>query len=306
MAMDNLPERVKDSIVNPNTHPWFPELTVELAAMTWDNLRRDTGLTPDTYGTGRILSRSLSAPRNIIASLQASNSLGREMPTIGIESLSSQFADPYCDKGVTFYSSDEIISTTILNCVGEAMAVLNLIPSLTSSITALVRSLHLLKTNDQEYDISFSEPNIPFSIFVSVPQTRKSFDALRVVEAIVHEAMHLQLTLIDKIFPLTISTSTTYFSPWKKTHRKADGVLQALYVFRVIEQFLSNLLLLPTELLPLPNYVRERRKEINLQIGKLQSFQYCADLTLIGSKFVQRLIRQDNLALQKWDELNHR
>lgn len=292
--MDELAERIRASFENPNSDPWFPEFTGKLTTRAWDGLRRDIGISPSSYGTERVFCRNVSAPRNIITYLKTGPLAGDEGPTIAIEALSEGSAYHYRKAGVGFCSPEEVLNTTVPTCIQEALDIVNQVPSLMTTVASLVRSLHVIRPERADYDVSFSEPHFPFSIFISTPQERIANDALRVAEAIVHEAMHLQLTLIDKISPLTISTSKTYFSPWKKTHRKAEGVLQALYVFRVIEQFFSKLLLLPTAPPHVANHVRERRREIDFQIATLRSFQHCDELTSIGSKFVRSLIGQDN------------
>jgi HEXXH motif-containing protein len=158
------------------------------------------------------------------------------------------------------------------------------------TIAALVRALHLIKLEDDTYDVSFSEPHIPFSVFVSVPRRHTTTNAIRVAEALVHEAMHLQLTLVEFIVPLVNSDGGRYLSPWRGEYRNAQGILHALYVFRVIERFLHHLLSLPINLGEITSYVCERRSEINAQIWEIQSFQYCVGLTEAGAKFVQQLI----------------
>src|SRR5215211_6324013 len=71
MIMNDVAERVRSSIENLNTDPWFPELVAGLIARAWDKLNGDYGLTPINYGTVRVISRNITAPRDIIASLEA-------------------------------------------------------------------------------------------------------------------------------------------------------------------------------------------------------------------------------------------
>jgi HEXXH motif-containing protein len=111
---------------------------------------------------------------------------------------------------------------------------------LREAIGAVVKSIHLLVA-EPEYDISYSSPAIPFSIFVSVPRADERNAVVRLAEAIIHEAMHLQLTLIEAIVPLISGSPTTAFSPWKHEDRPIQGVLHGLYVFGVIFQALGSL-----------------------------------------------------------------
>jgi HEXXH motif-containing protein len=280
--MDDLAERIKASLRNPNGEVWFPELTTDLAARAWDSLHRDIGLTTDSYGTERVLSRSSSAPREFITSLKTCPSACETAPTIGIEALTPESAIKYQEQGATFYTRDEILHTTILSCLEDALAIINQVPSLMRTVAALVRSLHVIKPEDADYDVSFSEPHVPFSIFVSVPEKRIANDALRIAEAIVHEAMHLQLTLIEDVSPLVNSSDGRYYSPWRGEDRNAGSIVHASYVFHVIQRFLVRLASIgscPKDLLP---QLRLRQREIGIQLDAIRSFQDCTELTAAG------------------------
>jgi len=288
--MDDLAERIKASIEDPTGELWFPNLTADLANRAWESLQRDIGLTPDSYSTERVLSRSISAPRDIITSLKTSSFTCAATQTISIEALEPKCAVKYQNQGVSFYSPDEIVHTTVLSCIEEALAVLNQVPSLMKTVAVLVRSLHVIKPEHADYDVSFSEPRIPFSIFVSVPQERIANDSFRVAEAIVHEAMHLQLTLIDGVIPLTDSTLDNYYSPWRGEYRSVLGVLHALYVFQVVAHLLQRLRSIrdwPTES---ADYINYRRAMIRGQVEEIESFDRCRTLTLSGASLSRRLV----------------
>jgi hypothetical protein len=287
MAMDDLAARIKASLGNRNGDPWYPELTDDLAAKAWYSLHRNIGLTPDSYGTERVLSHSISAPRIIIASL--STSPLAEAPTIALESITQKWALNYQEKGVSFHSRAEILNTSILACIEDALAIINQVPSLMRTVSTLVRSLHLIKPEDIDYDLSFSEPHVPFSIFVSVPEERTKNDALRVAEAIVHEAMHLQLTLIENVGCLVNSADSRYFSPWRGEHRKGGSILHGIYVFYVIHSFLGRLASISSVPVWL-RHIKLRRREIRTQLDGMHTFQNCAELTAAGSILVRRCV----------------
>ena len=90
--------------------------------------------------------------------------------------------------------------------------------------------------------------------------------------------------------PLIISTSQQYYSPWRKENRDAQGILHALYVFRVIDQVLERLASIGSPMSDLAEYLNGRRYDIGRQIDEIRSFQYCSELTQVGARFVQRLI----------------
>jgi HEXXH motif-containing protein len=102
--------------------------------------------------------------------------------------------------------------------------------------------------------------------------------------------MHLQLTLIEQIVPLILFNNRQYFSPWRGEYRPTQGILHALYVFRVIDEFLKGLLVLSSYHSDEEHKIHMRRNEIAKEICRINSFQYCPDLTPLGSTFVQHLI----------------
>jgi HEXXH motif-containing protein len=286
--MSDLAERIRVAIEDPNTDLWFPDLTDELTAREWDKLH-DIGLTPDSYGTERVLSRNISAAPDVIASLRTRPSTNGNA-RINIETLPKERASQYQKAGVSFYSPSEIVNTGVLTCIEDAVVILNQVPSLMRTVATMVRSLHVIAPEDAEYDVSFSEPQIPFSIFISVPKTRIVNDALRVAEAITHEAMHLQLTIIERLIPLVRVTGEKYFSPWRGTRRPAQGVLHALYVFSVIDRFLASLLSLESFRGELREHIQRRHNEINRQIDMTRSFEDSSELTMTGARFVRGLL----------------
>lgn len=290
--MDDLVARIKASIGDPNSALWFPELTADLAACEWERLNRSFGLTPDTYGTERVFARSRVGPREVIISLDSCRSACSISQAISIEALTQTCTAQYQAQGVSFFSADEISDTTIRACLEDALSIINKVPSLVRTVTALVRSFHVIKPEDADYDVSFSEPHVPFSIFVSVPPRRMTNDALRVAEAIVHEAMHLQLTLIDGVVPLTYSTLGKYYSPWRGEYRSPLGVLHALYVFQVVAHLLKRLNSIQNSPADTLDYINDRLATIRGQVEEIESFGRCRKLTLSGASLSRRLISQ--------------
>lgn len=102
--------------------------------------------------------------------------------------------------------------------------------------------------------------------------------------------MHLQLTFIEKIVPIVMTSTNKYFSPWKREHRVPQGILHALYVFRVIDKFLEILLSLPICTMERASYIHKRRAEIAEEMKQVKTFIDCPDLTPTGYSFVRHLI----------------
>ena len=100
-----------------------------------------------------------------------------------------------------------------------------------SSVAPQRHSKGMVRLHDSgaEYDVSHSDPAVPFSIFLSVPPAGQT-GRLRLAESIIHECMHLQLSIVEKALPLIDEPHAMYCRP-------ASGVLHGLYVFSVIYQF---------------------------------------------------------------------
>jgi HEXXH motif-containing protein len=288
--MSDLIERIKAALVNANCSVWFPDLTAELAEVGWMKVCRAAGVSRHDYTTSRVLVRDFKAPCRGIAQLPAARDVESNEWVLQVEILDGVLADHYQASGIKFYTAEEIKQANILERLGEAISILERIPTLYATITTLIKSIHIIKLADDDYDVSFSEPHLPFSIFVSVPRLRNDVNALRVAEAIVHEAMHLQLTLIELVIPLVKSTSGQYYSPWRREFRNIQGVLHGLYVFRVIGEFLSELQTLCPNEPDIVDYLKTRKLEIHDQISCVMSSEESKDLTEIGRAFSRRLI----------------
>jgi HEXXH motif-containing protein len=193
--------------------------------------------------------------------------------------------------GVIFYTTEELrLNNEIADCLKDAFEIIKHVPSLFKTVNYLVKSIHLVKPEDDEYDISFSEPHIPFSIFISVPKSNNPVNALRVAESIVHEAMHLQLTLMENIISLAMPSEKLHYSPWKIEFRSIDKIMHALYVFRAIDKFLETLQSCIVNSIKQVNFLSVRRTKINEEINQIKPFGSSASLTSIGLNFVNNLI----------------
>lgn len=290
--MPDLVERVTSALRNPGDSPWLPGLTAGLADRGWEELYHDTGLTLSEYGTERMVARDRNAPRQIVSVIPAALSYRNSAQAFQIELLGRDAARRYEESGVKFYSEDEINRGRMTEQVVEAITILKNIPTLFTTVAELVRSIHLIDAGDDDYDASFSEPHIPFSIFVSVQRNPSKAGVLRAVEAIVHEAMHLQLTLIERTVALTRPAGGMYFSPWRQEYRDVRGILHALYVFQVIDQLLQKLAAGGNEYVTEGHeHLQSRRNEISRQVRAVKSFQDCPELTRLGADFVKYLVQ---------------
>ena len=306
----DLLDRIKAALADLHTTPWLPGLSATLVARAQDTLHRNTSIADTDYGTARVLAcipkspsgttdtsfgaplrniRKRLAPRLVPASIPICPGANGVLPML-IEVLPGNTERLYRDRGLEFHSSDAIGHPSVLGCLRGAVDLLRYEPTLRFTVASLVRVCHLLKPRNDDYDISYSDPQLPFSIFVSVPRRRGTNDSLRVIESIVHEAMHLQLTLIERALPLVGDAELVHFSPWKNEYRPTRGLLHALYVFRAIDRFLQVLQEHRAELESERNHIASRRKEICWQIAQIGAFQDSPSLTPWGSTFARRLV----------------
>ena len=281
---------IKAALGNPYPDPWLPDLTAPLAEWGDEVLRDRAGITAADYGTERVLAGNVDAPRHVGACLPTLDGVDGSTHQMTVEFLTEGCIGPYLDIGLYFYTPDEVASSTVLRCLQDAIIVLAQVPTLRATVATLVRTCHVLKPDNDACDASHSDPLVPFSAFVSVPQSRGQTDALRVAESLVHEAMHLQLTLIERLLPLVEKSDQTYFSPWKGTQRSPRGVLHALYVFRAIDSFFGRLLALPGWSVACVDHMRGRRCEIAEQILEVRAFKDHPALTEVGIRFAGLLV----------------
>ena len=163
-------------------------------------------------------------------------------------------------------------------------------PSLRAAVAAYLRCVHVLQPPGADVDVSYSDPDVPFSVFVSIPGPGRHA-ALRLAESLVHECMHLHLTLIEAVLPLVDDVRASTFSPWMRRPRPLRGVLHGLYVFSAIDAFLRVLesggLLGPDQ----AAFAARRRRQIAGEIAQVDHGAIAAGSTGDGKMLVERLLR---------------
>ena len=289
--MDNKSTReyLRSTLRNEAEPLWFPQLAELVAQVAWDRLQREIGLTPDLYSTTRLLRGDPKADHNIAArcrpkSRQEGVGSSGEIP---VEILTTEVVRQITDGDVRLLDTHSIAGT-VAHQLTEALSLLDLVPTVWPTVCQLVRALHVIDPGDNDTDVSFSDPSVPFSVFVSVPPTRSGISTLRLAEAILHESMHLHLTLVANVVPLVKPQRKVYYSPWRDEERDSEGILQALYVFGVIRSFFS---LAPQwKSAQVDRYVADRKVQIDSQIEQVQLFRECEELTPDGAALVAKLL----------------
>ncbi|MFI6084992.1 aKG-HExxH-type peptide beta-hydroxylase [Streptomyces sp. NPDC051217] len=232
---------------------WFPGLTAELVADFISHNQVEPSLV-EQYGTSRWLAGNARPPAPDGGDIRVGPHVAK------IEYLSSETAAGF--DGLHFSDSRD---PQIRERIQAAADVLTQVPSMAESIGSIVKAIHPIQSQ-RDYDVSHSTPELPFSIFVSIPENDERDALLRVAESLIHESMHLQLTLVDSIEPLTVDYRASGYSPWKDEVRPVTGLLHGLYVFAVIHQALSILAGVEGEW---RRYCRKRTSAIEHEIASL-------------------------------------
>lgn len=286
----NFKERVTHALTKPASELWFPELTYDLMRSGVNKLYKEIGITEAEYGTARVIYKNPDVQRFRQGAIYTFNERGEIRNESFVEMLPSEIAAEYKKQNVTFYDDIELLlNNEIGQCLRDAFEIIRYVPTLFTSVRQLVKSIHLIKPEDDDNDVSFSEPHIPFSIFVSVPQKNNSINALRVSEAIIHEAMHLQLTLIENIVPLIVAGEELVYSPWKDEYRTPQGVLHAVYVFKVLQLFLVKIAHVKKIVPAVKNHADKRINLITQQLVEVKRFEDSISLTDTATYFTKLL-----------------
>ena len=290
MNADAVMAQVRVALREWPKHPWIPGLAEPLAQFACHSMERDLGLTRDSYGTARLLLKNPSGTRLVVASCRPNTkgTVGPDGGEIPVEALHDPISRRIAGEDVRFIDSHSAIEG-VTRRLEEALSLLNLVPTVWTTVHTLVRALHIIDQADDETDVSFSDPALPLSVFVSIPSRWSEVAALRVAEAILHEAMHLQLTLVESVMPLLLSQRKTYYSPWRDEERDSEGILQGLYAFSVIRSFLMKV---PMSQITSAsrNHISNRIAQIDSQIGEAQEFRESDELTSDGAAFVGWLL----------------
>jgi HEXXH motif-containing protein len=117
---------------------------------------------------------------------------------------------------------------------------IELIPSLSLLVASLVNEVHFLRA-DPGYDVSHSEPHWRSRIFVSLPDRLDDVGALRLAESVVHETMHLNLSLFEISQTIVADWQGVMSSPWRNEARPYQGVAHGLFVFACLRKFFEEI-----------------------------------------------------------------
>jgi HEXXH motif-containing protein len=171
----------------------------------------------------------------------------------------------------------------------EAERLLAASPRLETALQAAVGQIILLRARPS-FDISHSEPRWPQAIFITVPSRQTQVSALRSVENVVHEAMHLQLTVLERAIPLIADETSKMASPWRLEPRDFQGILHGVYVFRCVAEFFATSRLHEVLHYEGMRYVARRRAQIADELSGVDFDRLAFGLTRTGQDLLTALI----------------
>lgn len=260
---------------------WENEITQLLVAHKWAALAKQSEITPNTYTIAECVIKNKSvAETNLSLSLTNSN--------IKIELPSDDLKGFYEKHGIEPVAISINESENEITKIITALNVLKQVEPVHDFILNIVQSVQLIKAEYPDTDVSYSHPEIPFSIFFSVCDEVSTISDLRVAESILHEAMHLKLTLIENIVPLIVPNAKgLYFSPWRDEPRPARGVLHGLFVFKVLLDFFKAIIEIDVAE---KAYIDSRINQIKEDLYQLKDFALCPDLNIYGANLSKNLL----------------
>ncbi|MFD4121319.1 HEXXH motif-containing putative peptide modification protein [Alcaligenes faecalis] len=267
--MHQLRDAVLNCLNDPNIPLWWPGLAPRLTSQFNSQL--------ESYSTSQYL--RATPPKRVEQTHTSSGLL-----SLNIELLPLPIIQTLEPRGVTFATETEVL-TQSLDAINRALKIIEQTPSLALTLNALVKSVHILHVAEPGYDVSFSDPELPFSIFLNA--SKGLYADFRTAEAAIHEAMHLQLSLIERFLPIAATEELVHFSPWKRSKRPISGIMHALYVFQVIREWLDSIKNHSDETL---KYATKRLEAINDEIHQLQPQSYEKHLTVSGRLLLYRLL----------------
>ena len=269
---------------------WTTGLPVSLRQIGVADFLSPSGLDFESYGTARMLARSVSERRRLIGKVEPPD--GAKGAPILLERLPPRVAAELDAVGLSLGEVDDSAVSASIGVLKQAWYFVHTVwPELSSSIGCLVRCVHLLKAPSPEMDCSYSRPDLPFSVFLSVPDHDTRARIERVTEALVHETMHLQLSLLERRTPLVEShrAETTAFSPWRDTERNVGGVLHAFHVFVVVQKLWQRAALRTPCGLD-REFAEARIRTIHGEVMRTQHLAASQGLTGEGRQLVRQLL----------------
>lgn len=273
-------------------HPvqWTSGLPEALRQVGVVELLNPCGLSFESYGTARMMARSADAVRQAIGAVRPPR--GETGGAVLLECLPPWAGAGQEAAGLSLRDPGRSTASASIDALKRARRLVHAVwPELSASIQCLVRCVHLIEAPSPELDCSYSRPDLPFSVFLSVPDRRARSRIERLTEALVHETMHLQLSLVEHRIPLIepARAGTVAFSPWRGGERPVRGVLHALYVFVVVQRLWRRACRKPPHGLD-RQFAQARVRAIRDEVRKARHLAASPGLSREGRQLVRNLL----------------
>lgn len=210
-------------------------------------------------------------------------------PGIHIELLPTHLTTRWRRTGLCFAAPTDVERMNFRQVLERSLGLIRRVEPILGTVSGLCRSLHVLKASGYGFDCSYSDPLLPFSIFASCPMPTENNGAERLAENIVHEALHLQLSLVETIEPSIAKSpeASDLYSPWKGERRPVQGVLQGVYVFGNLRCFWARI---AAQFSTSSSFAEARIKEIDDELASVQDLARHSGLTRIGRSIAKSLL----------------
>ena len=280
------------SVEDVPLHPaqWTGGLPEALRQVGTAELLNPCGLAFESYGTARMMARSADEVRQAIGAVRPPR--GETGGVVLLECLPSRARAGLEAAGLSLRDVDRSTVSASIDALTRARRFVRAVwPELSSSIQRLVRCVHLIEAPSPDFDCSYSRPDLPFSVFLSVPDRQARARIERLAEALVHETMHLQLSLVERRIPLIepARAGTSASSPWRGGERPVRGVLHALYVFVVVQKLWRRACRRPPCGLD-RQFAQARVRAIRREVREAQHLATSRELSREGRQLVRNLL----------------
>ena len=204
---------------------------------------------------------------------------------IQIELLCELQTKPWHKLGLQLATKSELRELDFQAVLKQSLTLIRRVQPLFGAVVGLCRSIHGLVSHDPSFDSSYSDPHLPFSIFVSCPPFTEINRVERMAENIAHEALHLQLSLVETFTPVVVEAPDMahLFSPWKNEFRTVHGLVHGVYVFGNLRHFWNCIAMHSTEH---SSFAEARIEEIDIELGSTKDLAFNPALTPMGQRLV--------------------
>ena len=230
-----------------------------------------------SYSTSQWLDGSDPYVLHVVRDSESSDGAG-----FMVELLPAARTDRWRCIGLRFATEADVNERDFIRMLAKSLDVIRLVPPLRGTVAGLCRSIHPLLAPGNDLDVSYSDPILPCSVFVSCPLPTERHHVERLAENLMHEALHLQLSLVELVEPLIkpARREKPVFSPWKGEGRTVQGLVHAVYVFGNLRCFWR----LAASILPDPSFARMRIGTIDGEMANAAHFLEGGSLTPMGRR----------------------